>query len=126
MSLIPQLQHDNAEFTAWRRELHAHPQTAFEETYASDFVAQKLTEFGLEVHRGLATTGVVGTLVGSQLASGEVRAIGLRACKSGDACSSQTTPDSPANDTRIWPGDKVIMVSNEIVLVVPRCPMVSL
>ena len=79
MPLIPHLQHNNAAFTAWRRELHAHPQTAFEETFASDFVAQKLTEFGLEVHRGLATTGVVGTLVGSRPASGDVRAIGLRA-----------------------------------------------
>ena len=79
MPIVTQLANDNSEFTAWRHELHAHPQTAFEETYASDFVAQKLTEFGLEVHRGMAKTGVVGTLIGRQPASGDVRAIGLRA-----------------------------------------------
>ncbi len=65
--------------TGWRRDLHAHPQTAFEETYASDFIAAKLQEFGLQVHRGLAKTGVVGTLEGSKPASGKLSAIGLRA-----------------------------------------------
>lgn len=65
--------------TGWRRDLHAHPQTAFEETYASDFIAAKLQEFGLQVHRGLAKTGVVGTLEGSKPASGRLSAIGLRA-----------------------------------------------
>lgn len=65
--------------TGWRRDLHANPQTAFEETYASDFIAAKLQDFGLRVHRGLAKTGVVGTLEGSKPASGTVSAIGLRA-----------------------------------------------
>ncbi|MBY6263686.1 amidohydrolase [Azospirillum sp. 412522] len=51
-----------ADMTAWRRDLHAHPETAFEERRTSDFVAEKLTSFGLEVHRGLARTGVVGVL----------------------------------------------------------------
>ena len=50
------------EATAWRRHLHAHPETAFEEKATADFVAAKLKEFGLEVHRGLGQTGVVGTL----------------------------------------------------------------
>lgn len=50
------------EMTAWRRDLHAHPETAFEEQRTSDFVAEKLASFGLEVHRGLAKTGVVGVL----------------------------------------------------------------
>jgi hippurate hydrolase len=64
------------EITAWRRELHAHPELAYEEKWTSDFVAAKLTEFGIEVHRGLAGTGVVGTLKGDRPGT---RAIGLRA-----------------------------------------------
>jgi len=79
MSVIPELQHGNGLFTAWRRELHAHPQTAFEETFASDFIAQRLTEFGIPLVRGLAKTGVVGTLTGQRPSDGEVKAVGLRA-----------------------------------------------
>ena len=52
--------------TTWRRDLHAQPQTAFEETYASDFIAARLQEAGIQVNRGLAKTGVVGTLQGSK------------------------------------------------------------
>ena len=63
------------ELIAWRRDIHAHPETAFEELRTSAFVADKLTEFGLHVHRGLAKTGVVGTL----RAGTRDRAIGLRA-----------------------------------------------
>lgn len=61
---------------AWRHDLHAHPETAFEEFRTSDVVAAKLEEFGIEVHRGLAGTGVVGTLQGKESGPG---AIGLRA-----------------------------------------------
>lgn len=50
------------EATEWRRYLHAHPETAFDEHRTADFVAAKLEEFGIEVHRGLGGTGVVGTL----------------------------------------------------------------
>ena len=50
------------EMTAWRRDLHAHPEIAFEEHRTADFVATKLAEWGIAVHRGLAGTGVVGTL----------------------------------------------------------------
>lgn len=61
--------------TAWRRHLHANPETAFDEKATSDFVAAKLAGFGIEVHRGLGDTGVVGTLQrGSSRA-----AVGLRA-----------------------------------------------
>jgi amidohydrolase len=63
------------EIGAWRRDIHAHPETAFEEFRTADIVAEKLESFGIAVHRGLATTGVVGTLkVGESN-----RAIGLRA-----------------------------------------------
>ena len=63
------------EATNWRRYLHAHPETAFDERATADFVAAKLGEFGLEVHRGLGKTGVVGTLK----RGGSPAAIGLRA-----------------------------------------------
>lgn len=63
------------EIRTWRRDIHAHPETAFEEFRTSDIVAEKLESFGIPVHRGLAKTGVVGTLkVGESN-----RAIGLRA-----------------------------------------------
>ena len=50
------------ELTATRRDLHKHPEIAFEEDRTSGVVAEKLESFGIEVHRGLAKTGVVGTL----------------------------------------------------------------
>ena len=65
-----------ADLTEWRQDFHAHPELAFAEHRTSDIVASKLAEFGIEVHRGLAGTGVVGTLKGNR--PGE-RAIGLRA-----------------------------------------------
>ncbi len=50
------------EMRQWRRHLHQYPETAFEETSTAQFIAEKLAEFGLEVHRGLGKTGVVATL----------------------------------------------------------------
>lgn len=58
----------------WRHAIHAHPETAFEEERTADYVAARLEEFGLEVKRGLAKTGVVARLV-----NGSGPAIGLRA-----------------------------------------------
>ena len=75
MATLERLQSMHNEMLAWRHELHAHPETAFEETRTAAFVAQKLESFGLKVHRGLARTGVVGTLSSGSGA----RAIGLRA-----------------------------------------------
>ena len=77
MPIINRIANFHDEMTAWRRDLHMHPETAFEELRTSDFVAGKLAEFGYEVHRGLAGTGVVGTLRGTKPDNG--RAIGLRA-----------------------------------------------
>jgi len=66
----------HADLTAWRRDLHANPEIAFEEHRTAAVVAAKLEEFGIAVHRGLAGTGVVGTLKGNLPGD---RAIALRA-----------------------------------------------
>ena len=68
-ALIPDL-------TAWRHALHAHPELGFEEQWTSDFVAEKLSGWGIPIQRRFGGTGVVGTLIGQGNASG---AIGLRA-----------------------------------------------
>jgi hippurate hydrolase len=65
-----------AELTAIRRDLHAHPEIGFEEVRTSGIVADKLAEWGIEVHRGLGGTGVVGVLKGK---GNGTRRIGLRA-----------------------------------------------
>ena len=64
------------ELTAIRRDLHAHPEIGFEEVRTSGIVAEKLAQWGIEVHRGLGGTGVVGVLKGK--GTGNKR-IGLRA-----------------------------------------------
>ncbi len=78
MPVINRIAEFHDDMTAWRRDLHAHPETAFEEERTSKMVAAKLEEFGIAVHRGLAGTGVVGTLEGRH-EGGDGRAIGLRA-----------------------------------------------
>ena len=59
----------------WRQDLHMNPQIGFEEEYASKKVASLLKDFGLEVHKGIAKTGVVGVL---KKGSGN-KGIGIRA-----------------------------------------------
>ena len=61
----------------WRRTLHCHPQTMYEETFASEFICQKLSEWDIEYERGIAKTGVVATINGQLNRSN--RAIALRA-----------------------------------------------
>lgn len=63
------------ELITLRRDLHAHPELAFKESRTADIVARELTRYGLEVHRGIAGTGIVGIL---RKGSGR-RSIGLRA-----------------------------------------------
>ncbi len=74
MPIINRIAAFHDEMTAWRRDLHAHPETAFQEHRTADYVAAKLSEFGIPIDRGLAGTGVVGTIK-----RGEGPAIGLRA-----------------------------------------------
>src|SRR6478609_11723196 len=78
MPILNRIAEFHPELTAWRQDLHAHPETAFEEVRTSGIVAGKLREFGCdEVVTGTAKTGVVGVIHGSQ--GGNGRAIGLRA-----------------------------------------------
>ncbi len=64
-----------AELVAIRRDLHEHPELAFEEVRTSDVVAQKLEQWGYKVERGLAKTGLVASLTNG----GGNRSIGIRA-----------------------------------------------
>jgi amidohydrolase len=76
MAIINRIGDLQDEMTAWRRDLHAHPELAFQERRTSAFVADKLRGFGFdEVHAGMAKTGVVGVLK----AGGGAGAIALRA-----------------------------------------------
>lgn len=67
-----------ADITAWRRDIHEHPEILFETHRTSALVAEKLRAFGCdEVVEGIGRTGVVGVIKGRTDASGKV--IGLRA-----------------------------------------------
>ena len=75
MKTIPEIIDADADMRTWRHHLHAHPETAFEEAATGAFVAEKLRSFGLDVHTGIATTGVVGVLRNGT----STDAVGLRA-----------------------------------------------
>ena len=75
MQLIDEILADAPAIAAVRRDLHAHPELCFQEQRTADVVAQQLTAWGIPVHRGMGTTGVVGIVK----AGTSERAIGLRA-----------------------------------------------
>ena len=79
MKIISELKEKQQVLSSWRQHLHQYPEIAYEETMTSDFVAEKLESFGLEVHRGLGQTGVVGVIHGQDSENGNAPAIGLRA-----------------------------------------------
>ena len=78
MAIIDSIAQQAAAITALRREIHAHPELCFEEFRTADLVARKLAEWGIPIHRGLGTTGLVGTVHGRD-GGACGRAIGLRA-----------------------------------------------
>ncbi len=59
MQLIESILADSAAVAAIRRDLHAHPELCFKEQRTSDVIANALTDWGIPIHRGLGTTGVV-------------------------------------------------------------------
>jgi amidohydrolase len=75
MQLIESIVADASSIAAVRRYLHAHPELCFEEVRTADLIASKLTEWGIEIHRGLGTTGIVGVVRNGS----SPRAVGLRA-----------------------------------------------
>ena len=75
MNLVPEISESREEIAAIRRDIHAHPELAFHENRTSDLVADRLEAWGVEVHRGIARTGIVGVV----RAGKSDRAIGLRA-----------------------------------------------
>ncbi|MBV9430193.1 MAG: amidohydrolase [Hyphomicrobiales bacterium] len=82
------------ELTAIRRDIHAHPEIGFEEKRTSDLVAEKLKKWGIEVHRGIGGTGVVGVVKGRK---DNGRRIGLRADM--DALPMQENTNLPWRST---------------------------
>ena len=75
MKLLDSITTEAASIIAVRRDIHAHPELCFQEQRTSDVVAGKLAEWGIEVHRGMGTTGVVGVIKNGN----SKRSIGLRA-----------------------------------------------
>jgi amidohydrolase len=76
MHVRPAIAALHPELTAWRRDIHMHPELGYQEVRTSGLVAERLASWGIEVHRGLGQTGVVGVLRGRR--AGE-RSIALRA-----------------------------------------------
>ncbi|HWL27816.1 MAG TPA: amidohydrolase, partial [Burkholderiaceae bacterium] len=66
MKLVEAITGWTSEITAIRRDIHAHPELAYEEARTADVVAERLESWGIPVHRGLGTTGVVGTIHGKK------------------------------------------------------------
>jgi amidohydrolase len=78
MPIVNRISALHDEVTAWRRDLHQHPELMFDTFRTSAFVADKLKEFGVdEIVTGIGKTGVVGVIKGRKGDSGRV--IGLRA-----------------------------------------------
>ena len=75
MKLVEEIVARAGEHTLWRRDIHAHPELAYEENRTADLVAEKLESFGIPIVRGLGKTGVVGTIKAGK----SDRSIGLRA-----------------------------------------------
>ena len=75
MKLIDPIVEFHSELRSIRRNIHAHPELCYEEQRTADVVAQKLTDWGIPVLRGMGVTGVVGVIRRGTGAA----AIGLRA-----------------------------------------------
>ena len=78
MKVIDSLITGAAEIAAIRRDIHAHPELCFQEVRTADLIAGKLEAWGIAVHRGMGTTGVVGIVQGRD-GGACGRGVGLRA-----------------------------------------------
>ena len=75
MSIISQKSDLHEQMVSWRHHLHQHPELSFKENMTSDYIASVLQSHDIEIHRGLAVTGIIATVHGQR--DGNV--IGLRA-----------------------------------------------
>ena len=75
MQVIESILADAAQIAAVRRDLHAHPELCFEERRTADVIAKQLTDWGVPIHRGMGTTGIVAIFKSGS----SDRAVGLRA-----------------------------------------------
>ncbi len=75
MKLVDSIVSQTESLVSIRRDLHAHPELCFKEVRTAQTVANLLTQWGIEIHQGLGTTGVVGVIKSGT----SKRAIGLRA-----------------------------------------------
>jgi hippurate hydrolase len=75
MGISDSIQRLAPEMAEWRHVLHSYPETAFQENRTSDLIASRLSEFGIDIRRGIAGTGVVGILKKGD----SPKSIGLRA-----------------------------------------------
>jgi hippurate hydrolase len=101
MPIVNRVADLHQEITAWRHDIHAHPELLYEVHRTSAFVADRLREFGCdEIATGVGRTGVVGVIKGKKAASnGDVKVIGLRADM--DALPIEEATDVPyASKTR--------------------------
>ena len=78
MKIIDSILTDVASIAAIRKDIHAHPELCFQEERTADVIAKQLTDWGIPIHRGMGTTGVIGILTGRD-GGACGRGIGLRA-----------------------------------------------
>ena len=95
MPIVNRVADLHPEITAWRRDIHQHPELLYDVHRTAAFVAERLREFGCdEVATGLGRTGVVGVIKGKKAAgNGDIKVIGLRADM--DALPIEETTDLP-------------------------------
>jgi len=97
MPIVNRIADFHPEITAWRRDLHAHPELLYDVHRTAGAVAEKLKSFGCdEVVTGIGRTGVVGVIHGSRAGEG-ARVIGLRADM--DALPIEEATDVPYKST---------------------------
>ncbi len=94
MPTLARIESYTEDLKAIRWDIHANPEIGFEEVRTSDIVAELLTGWGIEVHRKIGKTGVIGILEGQH---GPGRSIGLRADM--DALPMDETADVPYKST---------------------------
>src|SRR5688572_33209098 len=80
MPIVNRIADLHDDITAWRRDIHAHPELLYDVHRTAASVAEKLTSFGCdEVVTGIGRTGVVGVIRGNRKSEGPAKVIGLRA-----------------------------------------------